>query len=667
MSDQEVAVTISADVKSLLQGMKDAQEHTETAVSGMKGDLGDLIESFEKLGPAALALGAVGLAFEALKEGAAMTMEAVHATDELSRSFETLHMRTGASYQDITVYKNAMVLSGGSMEDFSSILSGLQRKMAASPEIYIANKIAADATALSQQDLMTTLAKSVQVLAAIEEPGRRSEMAIALLGGRAQAMLPQIMRMNEVIEKEGVEGLKKFGAVIDDEAVEKMKKLEHELGSVKLEIEKVDQTLAESGRGWAVWGAKLNLMWHQATLAASDYWRMAFPDLKGDEERRVAALQAQWKKEGALPEGGGEGGHTAPAAGGGGGVTPKELEARKAAAAQKNAMSVAAANEELKIAKWEVDESLKIYANQLKMGQITLDEYTEAARAAAQQVYEAEQAASAKKIALAQGDKAKIQAINMELSAAKRVLEAADQALDEKAKTHAVELEKELTEECLKLTKDYHKKKEAQEKAAEAITQKTEKETEKKFEAVINGMTNGWDVGIQKMLHGHMSLKDGAINALKQIEDQTEKTVINMGIQWLKDSALKQALALKDHFVANQEAAGTAAGNAWASAAEIPMVGWIIAPVAAAAAYAGVMAFAEGGWDRVPSDQVAMIHKNEMVLPAHIAEPVRQMAARGGGAGDIHFHGTSAGGFFVAHQSELIAALRSANRNGRIG
>ena len=180
-------------------------------------------------------------------------------------------------------------------------------------------------------------------------------------------------------------------------------------------------------------------------------------------------------------------------------------------------------------------------------------------------------------------------------------------------------------------------------------------------------MTNGWDVGIQKMLHGQMSLKDGAIGALKQIEDQTEKTVINMGIQWLKDSALKQALALKDHFVANQEAAGTAAGNAWASAAEIPMVGWIIAPVAAAAAYAGVMAFAEGGWDRVPSDQVAMIHKNEMVLPAHIAEPVRQMAARGGGGGDVHFHGTSAGGFFIAHQSELIAALRSANRNGRIG
>ena len=192
MSDQEIAVKISADVKSLLQGMKDSQESVQTATEGMKGDLGSLIESFEKMGPAALALGAVGLAFEALKEGAAMTMEAVHATDELARSFETLHMRTGASYEDLTVYKNAMVLSGGSMEDFSGILNGLQRKMAAGPEIYLANKIAADATSLSQQDLMTTLAKCVQVLAAIEEPGRRSEMAIALLGGRAQAMLPQI-------------------------------------------------------------------------------------------------------------------------------------------------------------------------------------------------------------------------------------------------------------------------------------------------------------------------------------------------------------------------------------------------------------------------------------------------------------------------------------------
>ncbi len=78
--------------------------------------------------------------------------------------------------------------------------------------------------------------------------------------------------------------------------------------------------------------------------------------------------------------------------------------------------------------------------------------------------------------------------------------------------------------------------------------------------------------------------------------------------------------------------AKTAAAGAYAATVEIPILGLILAPIAAAAAFAGVMAFgaigsAEGGWDRIPENQLAMVHKNEMVLPAALAENIRRMSA----------------------------------------
>ena len=74
-----------------------------------------------------------------------------------------------------------------------------------------------------------------------------------------------------------------------------------------------------------------------------------------------------------------------------------------------------------------------------------------------------------------------------------------------------------------------------------------------------------------------------------------------------------------------------AASGAYQSASQIPYVGWLLGPIAAAAAFAAVMAFgtltsAAGGWGEVPEDQLAMVHKSEMVLPAHLARQIREIS-----------------------------------------
>ena len=77
-----------------------------------------------------------------------------------------------------------------------------------------------------------------------------------------------------------------------------------------------------------------------------------------------------------------------------------------------------------------------------------------------------------------------------------------------------------------------------------------------------------------------------------------------------------------------------AAAGAYSAVAGIPYVGPFLAPAAAATAYAGVMAFdvlsAAGGM-AIPGgvNPLTQLHENEMVLPAHIAQPLQNMIAGG--------------------------------------
>ena len=79
--------------------------------------------------------------------------------------------------------------------------------------------------------------------------------------------------------------------------------------------------------------------------------------------------------------------------------------------------------------------------------------------------------------------------------------------------------------------------------------------------------------------------------------------------------------------------AAEAAAAAMASVAAIPITGWAMAPEVGEATYGEAMSFlpmasAAGGWDRVPTDgALAELHKDEMVLPASTANPLRDLLA----------------------------------------
>ena len=158
--------------------------------------------------------------------------------------------------------------------------------------------------------------------------------------------------------------------------------------------------------------------------------------------------------------------------------------------------------------------------------------------------------------------------------------------------------------------------------------------------AGLNGAIQGnFTSSINAMLKGTQAFGTGIRGLFISIVDSITNMFVQMGVQWV-------AMTIKQLIMGKITAASTIAGHAaeagaaaYAATAAIPIVGPALAPGAAAASYAGAMSFqasvaAAKGFD-IPAgvNPVTQLHQEEMVLPADLANAVRDMAGGGGGGG----------------------------------
>jgi hypothetical protein len=127
-------------------------------------------------------------------------------------------------------------------------------------------------------------------------------------------------------------------------------------------------------------------------------------------------------------------------------------------------------------------------------------------------------------------------------------------------------------------------------------------------------------------------------------------TTANAAKSAAQSQGMAQSVAMGSATIMND--ASKAAASAYAAVADIPIVGPFLAPAAAGAAFAAVSAYdtltsAEGGQYRVMDDgQLTELHRNEMVMPAGIADPMRDffanfdgsVAGAGGAAPSTHHY-----------------------------
>jgi hypothetical protein len=132
--------------------------------------------------------------------------------------------------------------------------------------------------------------------------------------------------------------------------------------------------------------------------------------------------------------------------------------------------------------------------------------------------------------------------------------------------------------------------------------------------------------------------------AMRNMAQSVLLAMLDIGIKILAQKAVNAILGTlieKESAVSRITAnAAVAASGAAASVAAIPIYGWAMAPAVAAETFAATEAWAAaavaaaGGFD-IPRglNPITQLHQEEMVLPANLANPLREQLADGGGMG----------------------------------
>ncbi|MBV8938126.1 MAG: hypothetical protein JO096_12580 [Alphaproteobacteria bacterium] len=221
--------------------------------------------------------------------------------------------------------------------------------------------------------------------------------------------------------------------------------------------------------------------------------------------------------------------------------------------------------------------------------------------------------------------------------------------------------------------------------------------SQRNWQSLMQPIQRAFDTSITGMILGTTTLQKAVGNIAQSILAEFVNLGVKMATNWIA-SELAMTTATEAGAAARTvaEGEGMAVGLAIKAANAVksivtdsaqafsgifaflaPMMGPAAAGPAAAGeatvmAAAGGIASAAGGWV-VPSDQLAMVHQNEMILPAAISQGLQNMISGngGGGAGATPvvvnisaIDSQDVRRFFQSNGSLLVGALNKAMRNG---
>jgi hypothetical protein len=194
---------------------------------------------------------------------------------------------------------------------------------------------------------------------------------------------------------------------------------------------------------------------------------------------------------------------------------------------------------------------------------------------------------------------------------------------------------------------------------------------------VVSELQSSWAGSIKGMMTGALTFAGGLRQMFKGVVDAVIGMLANIAAKWLLNMITQRVMGQITNRLQVASSAAAAGAAAFASTAAIPIIGPGLAPGAAAAAYAGTMAFqglipaAAKGFD-IPfgSNPLTQLHQREMVLPADIADPMREGLAGGrsmGGGDTYHISALDArsfGDYLKDNAGVLMAAMKHGARRG---
>ena len=257
------------------------------------------------------------------------------------------------------------------------------------------------------------------------------------------------------------------------------------------------------------------------------------------------------------------------------------------------------------------------------------------------------------RVATAEEAAAEMEQIERQLLEKKRELieQEARMVSDEQAKELARATRNEmahlriLQEESRRIIAEKMRQERAQEMQERQAARKQEEQAKKASDKIAGALMEGMSRRPYAWADAFARLWNNALQTSLQAGLQSTISMIMTRASMMANSQAQAGVATQtsaDHQT-QLSASKVVFANVYKVISGIPLVGPFIAPPLAAAAAAEVAAFAKGGI--VPETSLALVHKNEMVLPSHIASFVRDSATRNapgsgipGDAGQMHFH-----------------------------
>jgi len=204
------------------------------------------------------------------------------------------------------------------------------------------------------------------------------------------------------------------------------------------------------------------------------------------------------------------------------------------------------------------------------------------------------------------------------------------------------------------------------------------KKREQKVKQYADHVASAISGAINSIIDGTRSVGDAMVEMVKGMAKAVIDTFVKTAVEGILAAVTGTALA---KVAATKQVAAhtaTAAAGAAAAMASIPFAGPILAHAAAAemVSFLGGLTqpllSAAGGLGRVPKDMPVMVHKNETILPADLAEAYRQGAPGGGGGGGgitiivNTVYADAEGMRKLPQDPDFQRGMREAMRNGRL-
>lgn len=195
------------------------------------------------------------------------------------------------------------------------------------------------------------------------------------------------------------------------------------------------------------------------------------------------------------------------------------------------------------------------------------------------------------------------------------------------------------------------------------------------YQHMFNGFSSGIKNMTEQLMRGTISWKNAFKTMCGDMVVEFAKMQVENVAKMLWAAAIGRGITIQKAITERFANATSAAGGAYKAMAGVPYIGPALGAAAAAAAFAGVMAFglpsAAGGWGEVPNDGLAMIHKKEMVLPANLADKVRNMSdtpLTSAPNNTYHFNisaidGHSVKDMFMKNGGSIMKAINAQSRN----